>query len=154
MQKSDIIDAVLQELRREFEQRRLIAKNTRAGGNDAESKAEDKYDTRSTEENYLADGLAKQAAAAGEAAAAIEKMPLREFGPEYPADLGALVQVDFGDDDREWFLLVPAGGGMEVEAEGMPVTLLNPESPLGRVLMGSRAGDALSQPRATVVAVR
>lgn len=154
MQKSDIIDAVLQELRREFEQRRQAAKNTRASGNDPESKAEDKYDTRSTEENYLADGLAKQAAAAGEAAMALEKMPLREFGKEEPADLGALLQVDFGEEDREWFLLVPAGGGMEVQAEGLAVTLLNPESPLGQVLMGSRMGETLPQPGASIVTIK
>ncbi|MFZ4680981.1 MAG: hypothetical protein ACOYMS_00640, partial [Terrimicrobiaceae bacterium] len=61
MNKTLLIQAIIDVLREEFETLQTSSKRTRAAGNDAESKAEGKYDTRSTEENYLADGLAKQA---------------------------------------------------------------------------------------------
>lgn len=56
-----------------------VSKITWEGGNDAESKVESKYVTLTIEENYLADGLAKQTLAAADAIEEIKKMPLRTF---------------------------------------------------------------------------
>jgi len=86
MNKQEIVASILDRLREEFESRNRVSKLTREGGNDAESKAEGKYDTLAIEENYLADGLAKQAVAAAEAIAEIEKMPLRSFSKGDPID--------------------------------------------------------------------
>jgi hypothetical protein len=140
MKKRDIIRAVLEHLRGDFERRQSAAKRTRQQGNDAESKAEGKYDTRSTEENYLADGLARQAQVAAKAAEAIEKMPIREFEPHEAIDLGALVEVKFPK-ETEFFLLAPSGGGTEIVWEGKTIVVLTPESPLGLQLMGRRLAD-------------
>ncbi len=104
---------------------------TRAAGNDAESKAEGKYDTRSTEDNYLADGLARQAHGAAQAGAAYEDFTPPRFGPDSRIDLGALVELALSD-GTHWFFLGPAGGGIEVICDGTPITVLTPESPLGR----------------------
>jgi transcription elongation GreA/GreB family factor len=152
MNKQEIIASILDRLREEFENRSRVSKITREGGNDAESKAEGKYDTLAIEENYLADGLARQALAAAEAMAEIEKMPLRTFAGDDPIDLGALVELDFSD-AREWFLLAPAGGGAEVQHEGAKVTVITPESPLGSHLIGSRLGDKTSVPAARIIRV-
>lgn len=150
--KSALVALILESLRDEFEHRTRASRETRAAGNDAESRAENKYDTLSTEENYLADGLAKQAAASLQAAAAIEKMPLRAYRADDAVDLGALVEVEFPD-GREWFFLAPAAGGLAVRQEGREVTVLTPESPLGARLVGRRAGDRLDQPRALLRSV-
>ena len=153
MKKSDIVAAILEKLREEFDTRRAVSKRTRSAGNDAESKAESKYDTLSIEENYLADGLAKQAQAAATAAAAYEKFALRDFGPGDAIDRGALVELEFPD-GREWFFLGPAGGGIEVAADRKAITIVTPESPLGGQLMGRKSGGAIAAPRATIRAVR
>ena len=152
MNKSEIIVSILGRLREEFESRSRVSKITREGGNDAESKAEGKYDTLAIEENYLADGLAKQALAAAEAMAEIEKMPLRTFTEDDPIDLGALVEIE-SPGTREWFFLAPSGGGTEVQHEGTPVTVITPESPLGSQLIGSRAGDRTTTTAARIVRV-
>ncbi|MEI8310246.1 MAG: transcription elongation factor GreAB [Verrucomicrobiota bacterium] len=152
MNKSEIVAGILDRLREEFENRSRVSKITREGGNDAESKAEGKYDTLAIEENYLADGLARQALAAAEAMAEIEKMPLRTFAGDDPIDLGALVELDFSD-VREWFILAPSGGGTEVQHEGTPVTVITPESPLGLKLIGSRVGDRTTAPAAKIIRV-
>lgn len=150
MNKSEIVAGILDRLREEFESRSRVSKITRAGGSDAESKAEGKYDTLAIEENYLADGLAKQALAAAGAIAEIEKMALRSFSGADPIDIGALVEIEFSG-AREWFFLAPSGGGTEVAHAGTTVTVITPESPLGSQLVGARAGDKISAPAARII---
>ncbi len=152
MNKKEIVAGIMATLREEFESRQLISKITRERGNDDESKPEGKYDTLAIEENYLADGLAKQALAAAEAAAEIEKMSLRTFAPSDPIDLGALVRLEFSG-GAEWFFVAPAAGGTEVPHNGETVTVITPESPLGSKLMGSRVGDRLAAPPAKIIRV-
>ena len=152
MNKTLLIQAILDALRGEFENQQRSSRQTRAGGSDSESKAEGKYDTRSTEENYLADGLARQAQAAADAAAACEKLPLLAFNPETPIDLSALILIEFPD-ERAWFFLAPAGGGIEVHCEGTPVTVLTPDSPLGAQLIGLKVGDRTTSPKTKVLEV-
>jgi len=151
MKKSEILVAILDHLRGEFAARLDVSKRTRAQGNDSESKAEGKYDTRSTEENYLADGLAKQALAAAKAAAELENLPLRDFAADDPVEPGALVELEFAG-SREWFFLAPSGGGTEVRHKGATITVLTPESPLGAQLSGRRAGERTNAAR--IVSVR
>jgi len=152
MNKTLLIQAIINALREDFEDLQNFSRKTRAGGSDTESKAEGKYDTRSTEENYLADGLAKQALVAAQAAMACEKLPLLTFDAETPIDLSALVEIEFPD-ERAWFFLAPAGGGIEVTCEGTPITVLTPESPLGTQLIGLRVGSLTTTPKARVLAV-
>lgn len=152
MNKAVILQSILNSLREEFVNFLESSKKTRAGGSDSESKSEGKYDTRSTEENYLADGLAKQAQAAADAAAAYDKLVLVPFQADTPIDIGALIQLEFPD-ETSWFFFGPAGGGIEVEYEGETVTVFTPESPLGQQLLERKVGDKITAPRAIVRAV-
>jgi hypothetical protein len=150
--KAAILNAIVEAIRSEFDTLRTTSQKTRAAGNDGESKAEGKYDTRSTEDNYLADGLARQALAAAQAASAYEGFVPPSFDRNTPIDLGALVQLAFPD-EAHWFFLGPAGGGIEVTAEGTQITVLTPESPLGQQLIGRKAGAMTALPKATIRAV-
>ena len=152
LQKSAVIEAVLDALRSEFENYVSISKKTRATGNDAETKAEGKYDTRSTEENYLADGLAKHALAASQAIEAISSLPLTASLENTPISLGSLVEIAFPTETL-WFLIAPAAGGMEVEVSGQTVTVLSPESPLGQQLKGQTTGGKTRQPVTKILRV-
>ena len=144
MKKSKIIEVVLEHLRGDFERRQAAARRTREQGNDAESKSEGKYDTRSTEENYLADGLARQALEAAAAAEAIEKMPIRDFAAGEGIDIGALVEFEFAK-ETEFFLIAISGGGTEVVWNKQTIVVLTPESPLGSQLIGRFAGERLGE---------
>ena len=150
MNKSKIVALLLEKLRDDFESRSRVSKMTRESGNDSESKAESKYDTLAIEENYLADGLARQALAAAEAMAEIQEMPIRPFAANEPMDLGALVELDFGD-TTEWFFLAPSCGGTEISLDHKVVTVITPESPLGSQLIGRLVGDQTTRPSARIV---
>jgi len=140
MKKSKVVEAVLRRLRMDFESRQAAARRARAQGGDSESKSEGKYDTRSTEENYLADGLARQALEALSATETIEKMPVRDFANGEAIDIGALVELEIAS-VTEIFLLAAAGGGTDVVCEKQPIAVLTPASPLGVRLLGRRAGE-------------
>ncbi len=152
MNKAAVLASASAALFEEFEKVRAASRSTRVGGNDEESRAEDKYDTLSTEQNYLADGLAKQAHAAREAHAAFEKVKPRDFAATDPIDLGALILIAFRS-EKTWFLLAPAGGGQEFEHEDLTITIITPESPLGAQLRGLRVGESTTEPKARVVEI-
>jgi hypothetical protein len=152
MDKTAVIKAIIEAIEAEFDTLQRTSRATRAAGNDEESKSEGKYDTRSTEDNYLADGLARQAYAAAQAGVAWKDFVPANFEPGARIDIGALVLLGFPDEER-WFFLGPAGGGVEVICGGVPVITLTPESLLARQLIGLKAGDATVSPRATVRAV-
>jgi hypothetical protein len=151
--KHAIVQLILAELREEFENFQSSSKKTRSAGNDPESKSEGKYDTRSIEENYLADGLALQAQAVLDAAVTFEKLELLDFDATMPIDLGALVQLEFPD-ETSWFFFGPAAGGTEVEWDGTVFTVFTPESPLGQQLLGRSIGDKITSPQAIVREVK
>ena len=152
MNKAEIIREILHSLREDFESRLRVSKTTRELGNNSESRAEGKYDTLSIEENYLADGLAKQAESAAQAITLIEKTQLRAFANNDPIDLSALIEIQFAH-ATEWFFLAPVAGGTEVICAGTPVTVVTPESPLGKQLLGSHAGGKIKSPAAQILRV-
>jgi hypothetical protein len=149
MNKSEILDLVREALGEELASRLEVAKRTREFGNDPESQAKSKYETLSTEENYLADGLSKMAAESAQALEILQAMPLREFQANDPIAPGALVEIEFPD-AREWFFLAEAGGGTEVRYKKGTITVITPSSPLGARLLGARAGDQLTAPAAKI----
>jgi hypothetical protein len=153
LDKAQVLQAILDKLSVEFETDHATSKMTRAASNDAETKSEGKYDTRSTEENYLADGLAKKAFAAAQAAKTYRDLTPVKFSPDQPIDLGALVELSF-DGQRVWFFLGPAAGGTEIECAGQSVTVITRGSPLGDQLHGKRMGDWTSAPKAKIESVQ
>lgn len=152
MDKALLIQAIIDLLREDFASQQNSSRQIRAAGNDAETKAEGKYDTRSTEENYLADGLARQAHATAQAAATYETFSAPKFSPDAPIDLGALVGLRFPE-GTEHFFLGPVAGGMEVTAAGRTFTVITPESPLGSQILGRRVGDSTTSPGARIISV-
>jgi hypothetical protein len=153
MDKEQIVQAILERLRADFAIHQTTSKMTRAAGNDAETKSEGKYDTRSTEENYFADGLAKKALAAAQAAKAFRDLPFEEFSSTQPINLGALVELSF-DGVHAWFLVGPAAGGIEVECAGELVTVITTGSALGKQILGKKADDLISAPKAKIKSVQ
>ena len=107
------------------------------GATHGEARAENDKDTRGLEQSYLARGQAQRVEELATAVAAIETMAWRRFGAGDAIDLGALVTAD-EDGDAHRFLIAPQGGGITLSGG---VQVVTPRSPLGRALVGRRAGD-------------
>ena len=107
-----------------------------------ESRAENKWDTHSQEAAYLAEGQAKLAGEIGGSIELYGALPLPDFGPGDVIAIGALVElVPVAGGKRANYFIGPRAGGMELNVEGREILVLTPQSPLGRQLIGRRAGD-------------
>ena len=130
---------------------------TRAGVTHEEAKPENDKDTRALEQSYVARGQAQRVEEVRAGLADTRAMPVAAFAEGRPAALGALVVVE--ENGRELtFLLAPYGGGIALSQGAVHV--LTVKSPLGRALLGKKAGDECETKvgdrmrELTVVAVR
>jgi transcription elongation GreA/GreB family factor len=145
--KTAVRDAILAELRAELDRQRAAAELARDEAISEESRPENKWDTHSQEAAYLAEGQARLTREIGEALGMISAMPLPDFRNGDRIALGALVEVDTGRGVTAYFL-APRAGGVEVTVEGRAVLVVTPQSPLGRQLIGRRAGEEVTPPGA------
>lgn len=142
MNKSDIIKILLSELEEEL--RRQLAANEQASSaaTHSEARAETKWDTCGLEQSYLARGHAQQFEALVR-----QVDELRSFSPPdftgQPIGAGALVEVDLNNETSVFFIL-RCGGGIELDVEGMEVTVITPESPVGSALIDKLENETFS----------
>lgn len=143
MDKKLLIASIVDKLSEEME---LIAKAAMSAHDEAthpNEKQENQFDTPGLETSVLAEGQVKVAAELREAADAFRGLEMHEFAPDEPITLGALVKVEVRGEPN-FFVLGPKAGGIEVVFDGKKVTVLTPQSPLGRKLLGRRAGETVA----------
>ncbi len=110
----------------------------REGATHEEAKPENDKDTRALEQSYLAHGQAKRVEELRLGIAEVHSMSVRHFDANAPVALGALVTSEEGSETKRLFV-APHGGGTALA--GGTVQVVTPRSPLGRALIGKRAGD-------------
>ena len=152
--KADILTQIIASLKEELETCLTAAKAASSAATDPDSKAENKYDTRSLEASYLARGQALRVAELQETLHAFQTLSLRRFERDDPINLSALVTLKSEDGESNYFL-ASAAGGTEIQHAGHEVMVITPASPLGQKLMGKTIGDSVSLPagKASVSAV-
>ncbi len=107
------------------------------GATNPESRAENSKDTRGLELSYLARGQAQRVAELEAAVTELGVFAPRAFGEGAAIGLGALVTADEDGASRRLFV-ANHGGGTVLAGD---VHVVTPASPLGRALLGKRAGD-------------
>ena len=131
----------------EARDRVLAAQRTSAEGvTHEDAKSEGDKDMRATEASYVARGQAMRVEALDADVAKVAAMRPRVFEAESPIALGALVTIEERGATR-LVLIAPAGGGIKLTSAGQAVHVVTPSSPLGRALVGARAGDDVSLER-------
>ncbi len=142
MDKRALIRSVVAQLERELARQMEAALGSRSEATDAESKAEGKFDMRSQSAAYLAAGQARLASEIGEAIASWRTLALQAVPPLAQVALGALVTLEAGG-QRAAYLVGPSAGGLEARDGENSATVVTAASPLGRQLVGRRAGDSV-----------
>jgi transcription elongation GreA/GreB family factor len=116
------------------------------------TESEKKEDGRAAiEYGSLATGQAQRARRLQEelqALTAFGQKELPRFPRQGPVALGALVDVSTEDDDgfaERTFFVLPAGAGTELTGPGGDgfLSVITPNSPVGRALLGKKAGDTV-----------
>lgn len=150
MTKKAVLSAILQSLETELEVLQRGARSSFDAATDPDSRAENKYDTRTLEASYVARGQAQRVSELQEA--------VHEFGilaqnvPVYDTvRIGALMTLD----NEVAYFMGPLAGGTEAVINGQEILVVTPASPLGQKLMGCREGDSieLNGRRLTVTAL-
>lgn len=149
MNKRAVIEKILACLAAELEMYAESARSAHADATHEQSKAENKYDTRGLEASYLARGQSRQAAETETARQLFESMQLRDFGPEAPVDIGAVIELEAGASavagggERSFYFIGARAGGTEIVHGDTTILVITPESPLGRAVAGKRQGDSV-----------
>lgn len=142
MNKAALIKKIIASLDAELA---MYAQSARAAHEEAtheQSRAENKYDTRGLEASYLARGQSKQAAETMSAREEYAAFKPREFGPDTPIDLCAVVELD-GPEGLSTYFIGPRAGGTEITHQRKTILVITPQSPLGSQLLGRKQGDNL-----------
>jgi transcription elongation GreA/GreB family factor len=121
------------------------ANSARAEATDVDNRQEGKFDMRGQLAAYMAAGQAKLAEELGQAVNAYRQLPLPPASKDEGASVGCAVRLD-APKGRFWYFLGPARGGMDVEIDGVSVTVVTASSPIGRALLGRRVGEAVGLP--------
>ncbi|HEY3855884.1 MAG TPA: transcription elongation factor GreAB [Verrucomicrobiae bacterium] len=145
MDKTKLIRQIVSSLSESLAVLENAARASHAEATHESSKAESKYDTRGLEAAYLAGGQARQAKEILDSIKSYEVLAAKKFASEDPIDLTALVTVE-ANRARSIFFIGPSGGGQEIEFGGKEITVITPQSPLGRGLMGKKAGQRWTEP--------
>lgn len=126
-------------LARDIEAMRAAQRETQRAATHEEARPENDKDTRALEQSYLARGQAERVREMERADNALEFLALRACEE---VALGAVVELE-QDGRRTVVLLAPAGGALRATVDGVSVQVVTPEAPMGRALVGRRAGDVV-----------
>lgn len=152
MNKGKVLEAL--EISLEAELKNSIGASREAAdyATDEESRAESQWDTQGLEASYLAAGQASQARQWAEALEMVRRGHEILLAPKDEVVLGALVTCDFGD-SRECFYLAPVAGGHVLEVDGVAITVITPQSPIGKRMIGKRAGEGFTLANGNAAAI-
>lgn len=133
--KQAIINAVIWKLETELTRQTEANTRSNAATSFSAANAEKQRDTTGYEAAFLARGYARHCIDLAHQLDELRAMPVEDFtGQEI--DLGALVQIDM-EGEIDHYLLLPCGGGTEVNVDGQCTTVITTDSPLGSALMGN-----------------
>lgn len=138
--KQKLLDQVINQLEATLTNLSRAAAETHKESTAEENKAESKYDTRGLEASYLAEAQAGQVANLEEGLRKLKILTLTE--DDDLVTPGSIVILS-GDEEYQYFLL-PTGGGLLLEYEEQPLTVITPESPIGSMIIGKAIADEMN----------
>jgi transcription elongation GreA/GreB family factor len=140
MNKSALIEHIIQKLETELAALKAAALETYAAATGDESKPENKYDTRALEASYLAGAQAKRVRDTEGSLAVFRVLKPKSFTEKNQIESTALVEVDL-DGKTTFVFIAPARGSLTIDFDGRSIQVITPQSPLGEGLLGLRVGD-------------
>jgi transcription elongation GreA/GreB family factor len=139
--KKAALAALLDKLRRDYEEVVAAQKATAEGATHEESRPENDKDTRALEATYLARGLAERVDDLREAVTRLKNLSDAPITGDGPVSVPALVTLEDEDGGVVRYLLAPVGGGTELTIDGDIVKVITPSAPVGQALKGQHVGD-------------
>ena len=144
MNKKQIISDILAHLSQELDATINAANNAHLAATDDQSVAETQYDTLAIEASYLAEGQSRRVEEIQLAKQALEQFIIRDFQKDTAISLGALVQLAEDISEQHWFFIAPAAGGFRGVIENKNYTVITPNSPMAKAMLGKYVDDEIA----------
>jgi len=142
--KKLLVSLIIKNVKQELSQAINAANEAHAAAVDDQSVAETQYDTLAIEASYLAEGQSNRVKVLQDALFSYEVLPLLTFDENKPIALSALVQLNADKSNQHWFFIGPAAGGFRCQLNEQHITVITPDSPIGKVLMGEYIDEDIS----------
>ena len=144
MIKEQLINSILTYLKLELANSEQAASNAHLAATDDQSVAETQYDTLAIESAYLAEGQSRRILEFNKGISAFEKLLLNITNNNSTVALGSLVQVHQDSSHQHWFFIGPAAGGYRCQIADQHYTVVTPQSPMGKALLGKQLDDEIN----------
>ena len=140
LDKQQIMNHVISELLETKEVLKRQTQETRQASIMAEGPMQSRYDSMKSEMDWLSHGLAL----AGEKTRRyIEELQGLDLGTTDVVKAGAIVTVQYdGTEKSEVYFVIPGGSGIKKIGDDVEVTVIMPDSPIGKALLWKRTGDS------------
>lgn len=110
-----------------------------------QSKPENQYDTLALEAAYLAHGQSVRAAELQRQVTVLKYLKFPDYVPGSVVSSGAIIQLqDLRSAHSQWLWILPVCGGIVLEYEGIRITTITPDAPLGNKVLGCYEGDEIA----------
>ena len=130
MNKSLILEKLIKQLNDELEKAKAAYETAKNLTQEPDFKAESKWDTRSIEAGYLAGAQKKRVDELEMDVKMIEELAGEKLNKAASVGIGSLVDIEFNDQIRKYFIAPTAGGSM-IEVDGEVVLVISVFSPIG-----------------------
>ena len=140
MQKKIIIKSLIDAVIKELDSIKLAAQTTKDHRQSDDLRSEGKYDTRSIEAGYLAVGQMQRLEELKLELQMLEEIPCRDFPPTDQIGIGALVEIEFNNQSRHYFISPTAGGTM-LRIGDETVLVISVFSPIGNQVIDLKKCD-------------
>ena len=110
-----------------------------------QSKPENQYDTLALEAAYLAHGQSVRAAELQRQMTLLKQLKFTVHAPGSAVVVGSIIQLKEAVSTRvQWLWVLPVCGGLELQGEGVAITSVTPDAPLGQKILGCYKGDEIT----------
>lgn len=141
MKKERLLQLIIAALEADLQVLSTAARTAHAAATHEECIPDNKYDTTALEASYIAQGQANRAQEIRVALESYRALVLHDFDDDTPIRLTALIELEDADGNPRRLFLGPRGGGMKIRDGAGEIVVITPGSPLGRNLLGCKAGD-------------
>jgi transcription elongation GreA/GreB family factor len=140
MNKAEIIQQIITRLSNDLDVLFNAARRAHEAATHEENIPDNKYETLALEASYVAQGQANRAQEIRKSIDIYKKLEIHEAVDD-TIRLVSLVTLEETDGSRKILFIGPLEGGLKIEQEGKEIVVITPGSPMGRELLGKRAGD-------------
>ncbi len=140
MNKQNILNQIINQLEADIQVAQQAVDVARDTATHKDCLGSSKYETMGTEASYLAKGQGERLLELQRAAAYFKQVTP---SPQPTIVLSSLITLEAESGQTQYFWLDNDAGGLKVKHGDQNITLITPQAPLGRALMGKEVDDVV-----------